>query len=494
MNHAPNDRSFSANIAANNAKTKEHPQHTHYRWITALAVITSVMLIAGTACSNWFKTKTSPFSGLLPQSTPLVIEGTASDVIRFLRQLGIEQPSLGENQDLDSLQCERLLYAAIPSENSGDFSACKRNILKNAKAIEESWSAQLQYPEQQASSPQLCPYGGKLAYESSGQSFTISCTGADHQTVYNSTNGLSTRTTDSPPLIFIAFQSQDPRWQDAAVSKKHPDIKILASDPERTVKLLEEQAEQTLTINYSSDTALYANVLNSKLSFFWHSLPIKLPGERTIITKNAETGVYSLRADMALPTASEDSADPQWPASDTCLAELPKASTYLAASCELLQQINLLPAALNQPGAPEPQVFGFATNASVPLSHLLQTVSSGFAGLTQACYAAQFSDSATAQQSMANSPWGDISQSGNPHCQGTLKDRTVTVNIGGKLPETQSEPAVFPVGPGPSQMAGRLTVLDYAQTQRTYLFSGGVKKNQLWIEVKPDGIPTNSAY
>lgn len=449
---------------------------------TASCVSLLALIFLSLGCSAWFGQQRSPFSGLTPKTTPLVVEGTPQDVLKFLRQLEITIPELGEGLDIGSLQCDRLLYAAVPPDNHGDFTACKKTLMRTVNAIEETWTQQQFYPAPDAVTLPQCPYGGQFSYESDGRQFTLSCSGPEHQMHYSSLKGLSSHTVNKSPLIFIAFKSGDPRWQDAAISKKHPEIKILTSDPERTLAFL-EQDEENLEIRYPKHTSLYANVLNERLSDFWDSLPLTLPGERSIITKNAQSGVYSLRAGQ--PSA-EPTPGPDLPAADRCWQQLPPGATRLAASCELLKQLNLLPWPLKSAEKSQPQIFGIATNDVCRLNKFMPTVNSAFSGLSEAGLIAQFTDSSSAQQGLQNSPWGDLSKSKNPHCVGEQRGNTVSVTIGEKLKGSDDSAPPLLKGPGPLQLTGRLTVIDYTNTSRSYLISGGLHKGELWLEVKPN--------
>ena len=448
-----------------------------------------ILTISGIGCSSWMRLKRSPFSGLLPPSTPLIIEGTPGDVSNFLRRMEIAVPSLGGGPDIGSLDCDRLLYAAVPPENNGDFAACRITLMQTVNSLEEIWTEQMRYPASEEAVLPQCPFGGQMVYASDGQQFTLTCSGEGHKTQYNSLTGLSTRNADSKPLVFIAFQSDDPQWQDAAISKKHPKIKILTSDPQRTAAFL-EQSENGMEIVYPRHTSLYASVLNERLSDFWTGLPLTLPGERSIITKNDQTGVYSLRSPIA---AEENQAPAELPSVDSCWKQLPQGSARIAVSCELLRQLNLLPWQLQSSDRPQPLVFGITSNNISHISRLLPTVNSAFSGLSEAVIAARFADKNAAEQGLRNSPWGDLSKDGNPYCRGEQNGDILSISIGEKLPASSAAALPLPQGPGPLQLAGQFTVTDNAQNTQTYSISGGVRGNEFWLEVNPHSAPERSS-
>lgn len=423
----------------------------------------------------------SPFSGILPADTPLVIEGSPQDVAHFLVQMDIAIPALGDGQDLSSLNCSRLLYAAIPPESNGDVSGCKKAIMKTVNILEENWTTTQSYPATLEGLAPNCPHGGTITYRLTDNGFALSCQGTDHQTTYDSVLGLSTDVTAQKPLVFIAFYSDDPCWDEAAISPQHPDLKILSSDPEFTAKYL-EQVPAPLDIRYPKDSSMFVQVLNASLPQIWTKLPAELPGKYTTITKSAQTGIYSLRAQVAEPESETQS--PSYPSIEKTLACLPQGQTRLAGSCALLESLNLLPLSPVQLRGGKPLTLGMATNATLRLAQLLPTFSSGLAGLTQSSFSAQFGDAGSAQNALRQSPWGDLSQPTNPQCTGTCNGAIAQVAIGDPLPAAQNQVAL-PPGPGPAQLGGVVTVTVSPQDVRPYAFSGGVHENQLWLEVQP---------
>ncbi|MDO5295021.1 MAG: hypothetical protein Q4F00_00040 [bacterium] len=445
-----------------------------------------VLAVSGVGCSSWLTQKRSPFSGLLPHDTPLIVEGAPDSVVKFLHQLEIPIPELGEGLDIGQINCERLLYAAVPLENNGDYAGCRQTIMQTVNSLEEKWTEQQCYPVPDSIKLPQCPYGGQLTYNSDGQQFTITCRGSEHAALYNSVSGLNVQNSSSQPLIFIAFQSDDPQWQNAAISKKYPHIRILTSDPQRTVEYL-EQNENNLEIRYPKETSLYASVINEHLGDFWNSLPLLLPGERTIITKNSQTGIYSLRSALPASESSPSGSSPEkgLPSAERCWKQLPQGEIRLAASSELLRRINLLPWPMHSTEKAQPLVFGIATDSVPHLNKLLPSVNSAFSGLTEAGIVMEFTDKSSAEKGLKNSPWGDLSADSNPYCFGEQKDSTLSITIGEKMPEIGTNVPLLPQGPGPVQLACQLTLSKNAQEKRRYLISGGWHNGQLWMEILP---------
>ncbi len=453
-----------------------------------ILLIVVCILVLGHACSS-MRQERSPFNAILPQQTPLVVEGNKEDVLNFLRKLGIVEPALADSRDLDGIPCTRLLYAAVPTTNGEDFSTCRRNLLNSANAVEDTWPEHQSYPTQLAVPLTPCPYGGHIVYTSDGNSFTLVCQGEDHRTVYSSTNGLQSSSSSSQPLIIVAFQSSSDYLQAAALPK-HPDIKILASDPQKALQLLED-ASETLTITYPRDTSLYASVDNAKRAHFWNDLPIKLPGKRSVITKDAKTGVYSLRADLA---PSNEMAQIPYPDSSAILQSLPQGSTAWAGSTELLRKLELLPSQLTAMENALPQVIGVTTNASMTMRQVLPTLNSSLNGLTQAAFTFAYDDEKTAEAALSHMPWGDLSQANNPQCQVERQRDRITINIGDPIPPSQTPRIKLPKGPGPCQLGGRITLRRGTPTEHSYCFSAGITSNQFWLNaISDDSMPNSTA-
>ncbi len=440
-----------------------------------ILVIVICILIFGHACTSMRQVK-SPFNAILPQHTPLVVEGDKEDVLNFLRKLGIVEPALADSRDLDGIPCTRLLYAAVPTTNGEDFSACRRNLLNSANAIEDIWPEHQSYPTQLAAPLPPCPCGGQIAYTSDSNSFTLVCQGEDHHTVYNSTNGLQSSASSPQPLIIVAFQSSSDYLQAAALPK-HPDIKILASDPQKALQLLED-ATETFTITYPRDTSLYASVDNAKRAHFWNDLPIKLPGKRSVITKDAKTSVYSLRADL---DPSNEKAQIPYPDISAILHSLPQGSTTWAGSTELLRSLELLPSQLTDMENAIPQIIGVTTNASMKMRQVLPNLNSSLNGLTQAAFTFAYDEEKTAESALSRMPWGDLSQANNPQCQVERQKNKITVNIGDPIPPSQTPNINIPKGPGPCQWGGRITLRRGTPTENSYCFSAGITENQFWL-------------
>lgn len=471
-------------------KTQNHAHNLHitsvlakkdiYHHLLLLVFTTSILLLLGRACSSCSSNSYSPFNNLLPQGTPFFVEGSPSEVVKLLNNMDITEPSLGEGQSLSDLQCERLLYAIVVPDSDVNASSCKQTLMSIVNTIEDQWSVQQRYPE---SLPvqQLCSHDGQYAYQSDGKSFTLSCIGAKHRIVYNSTDGLDDRYADISPLIFIAFLSDDPRWNDVASPAKHPNIKILASDIDSTISLL-DNATETISISYDKETSLYAKILSKKLKAIWKVLPLSLPGTYTTITRNEKTGIYSIRA--LLDQEKGESAIDIPDISET-FKRLPQTRTRIATSTTLAKKLNILPNALRSSQELALQSFGFATDQEINMNKLLPTIDSSYSGLSQATIVENYPNEETAEQRIRTSPWGDLSANNdNPQCLGQRQGKFITVSIGDRMERT-SEEISLPQGPGPCQIGGDISLGDDERGRTRYIFSGGVHNNELWLEIMP---------
>ena len=170
--------------------------------VAALAMIFVLYLciwLIGRIFSFLFTPQESPFAGLVPSSSPLAFEGTPEQVGAFLRErCGLIADF--KNGELSKNYPEaRILVAIMPQdgvENATTTPQCQAYVLDLASNIEEVWNQKSIYPSSVSPFPP-CPDGGQAVYTSDGSQFTITCSGKQHKTVYNSTTGLASTNSQS---------------------------------------------------------------------------------------------------------------------------------------------------------------------------------------------------------------------------------------------------------------------------------------------------------
>ena len=451
---------------------------SRYRVGIALLAIVLIFLIAGRACQWHGYGERSPFHEMLPADTPLVIEGDKDEVIKFIRSIGLIEPTNADLGSLDALQCTRLLYAAVPAANT-DGAACRQSLMNAVNGIEEEWDLNHTYPAQPQTPIQPCPLGGQPVYQSDGQTFSLTCSGPTHQTIYTSTDGLTASNAVAQPLVIVAFVSDTAKLSSSFTPPGFSQVQVISTDPARTQQMLESDAEK-MEIRYPQHTSLFIDMLNSQLSTLGLGLNATLPGKRFTITKSDFSGIYSLRA-----TFEDSEYNPDYPVINASLEALPQASTRWAGSVELMKELNILPLAVKEWSQQQPLICAMATNANMEINQLMPTMDSAMSGLTQATFVGEFSDEASAQACAVSGPWGDISDGQNPQCLAQIQDTRVAVNIGDALTAGNHTKVYLPPHRGPVQLGGQLSLISRQdQTSEVYNFCAGVRNGQFWMEIQ----------
>lgn len=164
--------------------------------VAALAIIFILYLciwLIGRIFNFLFTPQDSPFVGLVPSSSPLAFEGTPEQVGAFLRERCGLIADFKNGELSKNYPDARILVAIMPQDGMGNATTtpqCQAYVLDLASNIEEVWNQKSVYPSSVSPFPP-CPDGGQAVYTSDGSQFTITCSGKQHKTIYNSTTGLA---------------------------------------------------------------------------------------------------------------------------------------------------------------------------------------------------------------------------------------------------------------------------------------------------------------
>lgn len=168
--------------------------------IAAIAIIFVLYLciwLLGKIFNFLFTQPESPFVGLVPSSAPLAFEGTPKQVSDFLRDRCGLIADFKNNELSEKYQDARILVAILPQDSKEatvTTPECQAYVLDLASNIEELWNQKSAYPSSVSPFPP-CPSGGQATYSSNGAQFTITCSGKQHKTVYDSQTGLASANT-----------------------------------------------------------------------------------------------------------------------------------------------------------------------------------------------------------------------------------------------------------------------------------------------------------
>lgn len=164
--------------------------------IAALATIFVLYLciwLLSRIFNYFFTPQQSPFTGLVPTSSPLIFEGTPDQVGVFLRERCGLIADFKNGELSKNYPDARILVAIMPQdtpESSNTTPQCQAYVLDLASNVEEVWNQKSAYPSSVAPFPP-CPSGGQAIYSSDGSQFTITCSGKQHKTIYSSITGLA---------------------------------------------------------------------------------------------------------------------------------------------------------------------------------------------------------------------------------------------------------------------------------------------------------------
>ena len=153
-----------------------------------------LLLVAGALWLglSWWQNRPlppSPFAGLLPAATPLALEGSPRAVAQVLRQHCDLVAEFAQYQNLADDPQIRILVAILPNAQGVD-PLCQTYLSRLASQLEETWNKERSYPQQFQPS-KGCPHQGKTTYQSDGATFTLTCQGPQHRSLYNSRSGLA---------------------------------------------------------------------------------------------------------------------------------------------------------------------------------------------------------------------------------------------------------------------------------------------------------------
>lgn len=452
------------------------------RWsrvLTVVAVAGAALLALAAVAARLGQGTRSPFEGLLPADTPLVVEGEAAAVLEALRSSPGPGPQALEEFGLShSLAGEtrRMLVALLPGTSEADAGLCRAHLARVVDGLESAWEDRQAYP---ATAPALgsCPAGGTLSYRPEGEDFVLECQGSTHRVAYASREGFIEGTGGGPALLVAVEKGREQALQASLVPQATRDLRLFCTRPELLDQLLCSRGPRLDLPGPASAPLRLSAEARQFRSLFPRLSPQVPDGGRIEAWGDPAEGRWSARLPLALPAQAPAEADPA-----SLLAELPTSPVAVAGSPALLEVLGLGPTGLATGASRRPTCVGFTTAAPLVRGQERQQLDRAVAGRASAQVAARFETPGQVRPWLQASPWAALLQAGHPGGQVDLRGGTAILRLGAESPSQGSRPTL-PAGPGDAALAGWATVVSPGTRADVYGFCAGWDGGRLWVEI-----------
>lgn len=433
-----------------------------------LAVLALVLLVARLAWPGG----RSPFQGLLPDETPLAVEGEGAAVLDLLRRAGPLGPQVLDRFGLSGSRCagRRMLFALLPRTGS-DVAAlrqCREAMGRSVNALELAWEEQQAYP---ASSPPLqCPAGGRPAYRLEGEDFVLECQGQDHRLAYDSRSGFEGGAS-AGPAVLVGLDRPEAEGG----------MQLLCSQPELLEPLL-AAAGPRLELPGPAGAPLRAvGDVASMEALLPGPWPQMAPRGRVHLWGDPTQERWSLRLPLPSPETPVGVAE--------ALQELPAAPVAMAASPAFLRLVApTLAEELSLSGAEAPGSVGVAMEEPFSRDGWREQLARRLAGRGGTVVAASFPEASQATAWVAKTPWSGVLTGTAPGAEFEARGTAAILRLGGWAGAEPSRPTL-PTGEGEAALAGWVTVEGPHGRRALYCFAAGPDAQGTWMELSRQDAP-----
>lgn len=459
------------------------------RWGRIISVGLGLGLIGASsiyALVNYWPESRGSFDELLPANSVLAVVGEKAAVGDFLQNTVHRQDlaSLGINSQTskqpDAQQNKPIAYAVLPGGGAELSPRCRANIGQIAASIEDSWNEDYRYP---ASLPPLppCPSHGQLTYQSDGQAFTLCCRGKDHQTAYNSNEGLEQQQQASPAFVACEPEQKITQANMSLTPVQNSKLVIASAKPKLVAAALQktQQEQSFLSFDGPNDASLKVVCTSEEFSRLYPQLTARFPqGSRVSLWRSADGQHYSLRAKLTPQPILNEQLD-----AAKHLAKLPPSPSQIVASRQILELLGVWPNYFDNNKAAYPSYIGAACDVPLHQEHIFGDLTKCMALRSSVAIVAGFSEAGTLEQWVTKTPWGDLSKCTNTNlCRISPDEQLVSLHAG-SISSSSAYLQEIPEGPSAPQAAGWFNLCRTGGQPTTLVFAAGLTEQELWLEL-----------
>lgn len=458
---------------------KPAPRRVRVRWTRVLLTVgVTALALAGALAGAWKigLAGRSPFEGLLPADTPVVLEGEASAVIEALRRApGSGSRILADFGLTRSLAegAQRILVARLSGPAPEEARLCRTHLARLVDALEAAWRPDQGYP---ASLPEArpCPCGGRETFRRDGEDFVLECRGANHEVRYDSRLGFPEEPSAEPVVLVAIEQGRTGARRASLVSRGGGGLRLLCNQPERLDHLLADRGPR-LALPGPAGSPLRLAARTRDLRDLFPGLLQGLPEDgRVELWGDPLASRWSVRLagkGLAASPGEEDSA--------RLLSELPASPVAFAGSPELLRRLGLAPEGVDL--APVREV-GVALEGPLTRERAGEEIALALAGRTPAVLAARFGSPARLRPWMQASAWKSVLDGRSRDARLQSSGDAALLHLGPEPGTVETRPSV-PEGPAKAGLAGWVTLRESAGQAGLYGFSAGLAPEGCWLEI-----------
>lgn len=416
----------------------------------------------------------SPFESLLPEDTPLAVEGEASAVLDLLSRTPPLGPQVIDEFRLSHRRAagKRMVFALLRRSGADVDAAdrCRQEMASVVTALEDGWEARQAYPS--AGPAFTCPSGGTATYLVEGEDFVLKCSAASHTVVYDSRSGFQ-RQAERGPAVLVGLER----------AEEEGGTQFLCSQPELLDRLLKSDAPR-LDLPGPGDVPLRAvgdvESMETLIQAPWPAMAAK---DRVLLWGDPAEERWSLRLPLAAAQATAGGEVAE------ALRELPPAHVAMAAAPGFLR---LLAPALAEDlalsGADAPGSVGVAMEQPLCRSRWREELARRLAGRGGTVVAASFPNGDRLERWVRKTPWAGVLAGASPGAELEKRDTATLLRLGDWSSEEPPRPTL-PSGDGEAALAGWVTVQDAHGRRAIYCFAAGPDSEGTWMEICREEAP-----
>ncbi len=461
------------------------PRRSRVRWARVLSVLgVAGLLLALAGLIAWrLGVDRSPFAGLLPAETPLVLEGEPSAVLEALRRIPGPGPQLIKDFGLSPAlleQTDRMLVALLAGSPVSTPNPCRTHLARTVDKLEDTWNQTGTWPDQLQEIPG-CPQGGQVAYHKQGEDYRLECRGADSHLAYDSRQGFLEGPASAPVYLVAIEKAPEQTIQAALVPGSQQDLRLYCSDPGQLDRLLSASGAR-LELPGPKSPPFRLTAQARTLRELCPTLPAGLlRDERVEVWGDPATGRLSARLPLPTPALPERAAEiPE------VLTALPASPVALAGTPGFLALLGL------DPGTEDsPDVLGLTLNAPLCRGQEREQLARALEGRQATTLEARFGDPSRARAWLGRSAWASLQGEGHRGGQAAWLQERVVVRTGLGKPDREDRPDL-PEAAGEIALAGWATLQVPGAGREVYSFTAGREAERLWLEIARQGTSADS--